>query len=97
MQAEAGQALAFWRPSVTTSKKIPACHRIRSQKLFSEVRFTEIKAGMMDDSGPPDQMDEMSCHQPKSEAPIPSASGLATRIRSGQVRSGLLLGRSLGP
>jgi hypothetical protein len=30
-------------------QKISACQRQRSQKLFSEIRFTEIKAGMMDD------------------------------------------------
>ncbi len=30
-------------------QKIPACQRLRSQKLFNAIRFTEIKAGMMDD------------------------------------------------
>jgi hypothetical protein len=33
-------------------QKISACQRLRSQKLFSEthrIRFTEIKAGLMDD------------------------------------------------
>jgi hypothetical protein len=30
-------------------QKIPACQRLGSQQLFSEIRFTEIKADMMDD------------------------------------------------
>ncbi len=30
-------------------QKIPACQRLGAQLLFSEIRFTEIKANMMDD------------------------------------------------
>ncbi len=30
-------------------QKISACQRLGSQMLFSEISFTEIKAGMMDD------------------------------------------------
>jgi hypothetical protein len=30
-------------------QKIPACQRLGAQHLFSEIRFTEIKADMMDD------------------------------------------------
>ncbi len=30
-------------------QKIPACQRLGAQQLFSEIRFTEIKAHMMDD------------------------------------------------
>ncbi len=30
-------------------QKIPACQRLGAQQLFSEIRFTEIKADMMDD------------------------------------------------
>jgi hypothetical protein len=29
-------------------QEISACQRLRSQQLFSELRFTEIKAGLMD-------------------------------------------------
>ena len=29
-------------------QKIPACQRLGAQQLFSEIRFTEIKAGMID-------------------------------------------------
>jgi hypothetical protein len=53
-------------------QKIPACQRLGAQQLFSEIRFTEIKADMI-------MMDD---HQPTSEAPTPS--GLATRIRDGK-------------
>ncbi len=32
-------------------QKIHACQRLGAQQLFSEIRFTEIKADMMDDLG----------------------------------------------
>ncbi len=36
-------------PTLANFQKIPACQRLGAQQLFSEIRFTEIKADMMDD------------------------------------------------
>ncbi len=58
-------------------QKIPACQRLGAQQLLSEIRFTEIKADMMDDL-----TIKLLQYQRTSEAPNPS--GLATRIRDGK-------------
>ncbi len=54
-------------------QKISECQRHNAQQLFSEIRFTEIKARLMDDP----TISRQTC---ELEAPTVTPSGLTTRI-----------------